>query len=81
MHPVWDATPGNEKLWSNHKVSIHASRVGCDFICFWQFFASKRFQSMHPVWDATPEAGAEYHISLVSIHASRVGCDGLEVNS
>ena len=35
-----------------HDISIHASRVGCDFILH-PLQLDFRFQSTHPVWDAT----------------------------
>ena len=30
-HPVWDATGGDGRLMLTPKISIHASRMGCDF--------------------------------------------------
>ena len=31
MHPVWDATCGGFDFAAGGDVSIHASRVGCDW--------------------------------------------------
>ena len=34
-------------------ISIHAPRVGCDFVCPEEKVATNKFQSTHPVWGAT----------------------------
>ena len=35
------------------KISIHASRMGCDFAAHLVMLVVSEFQSTHPVWDAT----------------------------
>ena len=73
-HPVWDATGDSGDLGRLEEISIHASRMGCDFD-YIPITHIPRFQSTHPVWDATVGGlGAEGDFSI-SIHASRMGCD------
>ena len=52
-HPVWDATLQQASRPSAARISIHASRMGCDFRHAVNLFHRPRFQSTHPVWDAT----------------------------
>ena len=64
-------------------ISIHASRMGCDFDAVVLDEASILFQSTHPVWDATKPALRRRFRFRISIHASRMGCDrtyGLSVH-
>ena len=46
-------------------ISIHASRVGCDFHDRLLPDQSKKFQFMHPVWDAT--ARFRYYLVMYTI--------------
>ena len=57
------------------KISIHASRMGCDDITATLFGVSGKFQSTHPVWDATARHMPTFARPDISIHASRMGCD------
>ena len=74
-HPVWGATHHREHLMRVDGVSIHAPRVGCDFL----LSVIKRyrlvFQFTHPVWGATSYSDGCFFDFEVSIHAPRVGCD------
>ena len=74
-HPVWGATQQRSRSHTLRQVSIHAPRVGCDFL----LSVIKRyrlvFQFTHPVWGATDGADDCRWYAGVSIHAPRVGCD------
>ena len=74
-HPVWGATSKSYIRLDVKDVSIHAPRVGCDFIAWNYFLTEKRFQFTHPVWGATGYGGGQADCLRVSIHAPRVGCD------
>ena len=52
-HPVWDATVADRQIRPTRLISIHASRMGCDFLTGLITAPSTEFQSTHPVWDAT----------------------------
>ena len=56
-------------------ISIHAPRVGSDFIRLVIFALTLVFQSTLPVWGATFNAGKLIPIYCISIHAPRVGSD------
>ena len=55
-HPVWDATGRFRQTYRYRVISIHASRMGCDFIAHRWLHSLEPFQSTHPVWDATGAA-------------------------
>ena len=52
-HPVWGATASTLPFSSGTAISIHAPRVGCDFIIHNVGHSLNGFQSTHPVWGAT----------------------------
>ena len=56
-------------------ISIHASRMGCDFFYLQTARIAAQFQSTHPVWDATVALVIAVAQARISIHASRMGCD------
>ena len=56
-------------------VSIHAPRVGRDYILEYKSGIEELFQSTRPVWGATERAERARTESRVSIHAPRVGRD------
>ena len=56
-------------------ISIHAPRVGSDFIRLVIFALTLVFQSTLPVWGATVKIRAGGLNSVISIHAPRVGSD------
>ena len=76
-HPVWDATGGRRVTLQGGKISIHASRMGCDYNKAMRMIDQILFQSTHPVWDATLQAVGDSPVDFISIHASRMGCDML----
>ena len=61
-------------------ISIHAARVGCDFIEHKVNVADIEFQSTQPEWAATRANLAKIHAIVISIHAARVGCDSIRIN-
>ena len=52
-HPVWGATLGVPRIAVAPRVSIHAPRVGCDYVRGAEPQRQCRFQFTHPVWGAT----------------------------
>ena len=52
-HPVWGATCNDDGYTFTGEISIHAPRVGCDFIVHNICDGLNGFQSTHPVWGAT----------------------------
>ena len=56
-------------------ISIHAPRVGCDWVRRINSYPFFSFQSTHPVWGATYKPLIARPIVKISIHAPRVGCD------
>ena len=60
---------------SHKRISIHASRMGCDTPAGAFGWGMTSFQSTHPVWDATAESVTCQGCHRISIHASRMGCD------
>ena len=56
-------------------ISIHAPRVGSDFINIGVKRCDLQFQSTLPVWGATPAPGEVAGALGISIHAPRVGSD------
>ena len=74
-HPVWDATIALIAWHRIPGISIHASRMGCDFSSAPASVNHLSFQSTHPVWDATFLSDDVVQVSGISIHASRMGCD------
>ena len=57
------------------RISIHASRMGCDLYYDYVDKWFHVFQSTHPVWDATRVEPSWLCRCRISIHASRMGCD------
>ena len=58
------------------RISIHAPRVGCDWLPWYFSVSTPGFQSTHPVWGATCRSWVIIHpLGAISIHAPRVGCD------
>ena len=55
-HPVWGATVPSGQGAFYLEISIHAPRVGCDYIRVSKTGGGALFQSTHPVWGATSEA-------------------------
>ena len=51
--PVWGATEPQSTLWSLFSVSIHAPRVGSDWLWGRRQGRIEGFQSTLPVWGAT----------------------------
>ena len=56
-------------------ISIHAPRVGSDYIPDFQAAKAAKFQSTLPVWGATEGLIVDVWVSRISIHAPRVGSD------
>ena len=56
-------------------ISIHAPRVGSDFVIFRVEWPSSLFQSTLPVWGATNAVPLRKSGLGISIHAPRVGSD------
>ena len=73
--PVWGATPGFAGAALAGDISIHAPRVGSDWISAENCVALKQFQSTLPVWGATGNIGFCCVELPISIHAPRVGSD------
>ena len=73
-HPVWGATITDILAYLSTSVSIHAPRVGCDYVNYIKEFFG--VVSIH-----APRVGCDIvKITIVideqvSIHAPRVGCD------
>ena len=59
-HPVWGATAPAVRLKLATDVSIHAPRVGCDYLRHLALTEDLPFQFTHPVWGAT---GVLYEVS------------------
>ena len=51
--PVWGATKGAAEMATAIRISIHAPRVGSDWLCNIRCAESTIFQSTLPVWGAT----------------------------
>ena len=74
-HPVWDATSGPVATVGGDRISIHASRMGCDTLTFNDptvppYFNPRIPYGMRRPWPPTAATGLS-----ISIHASRMGCD------
>ena len=73
-HPVWDATRSPRIGVHLALISIHASRMGCDWM-----FGLQRFEGIISIHasrmgcDLAAERNPGVH--AISIHASRMGCD------
>ena len=52
---MWGATKTATQTYHNILISIHAPRVGCDYLYWASNTPFRRFQSTHPVWGATAE--------------------------
>ena len=74
--PVWGATIYIKGDEITSIISIHAPRVGSDFLHFPFQFCAFIFQSTLPVWGATKEVLFLAGSYDISIHAPRVGSDG-----
>ena len=74
-HLVWGAT--ELKLWRIwfYFISIHAPRVRCDILLFYNISVCMIFQSTHLVWGATTSSFVSGSQINISIHAPRVRCD------
>ena len=78
--PVWGATAAGLKQADLAAISIHAPRVGRDWMRYGFAPEPALFQSTRPVWGATVELeGEEAKRADISIHAPRVGRDPEEV--
>ena len=73
--PVWAATPLPPKLLHKFCISIHAARVGSDWIIWYICRLVSLFQSTLPVWAATNRQEWLLQLLVISIHAARVGSD------
>ena len=73
--PVWGATFSSPRARANTKISIHAPRVGRDFVGLPSSRLSSTFQSTRPVWGATRANHPASKHYCISIHAPRVGRD------
>ena len=76
--PVWVVTDIYTHITEQHKISIHTTRVGGDFLSFRSICRSDI--SIH-----TTRVGGDMHkkeqwqnITLISIHTTRVGGDALK---
>ena len=73
-HPVWDATSAFRPFSFSMSISIHASRMGCDF-------PQGDCACGPPISIHASRMGCDYGHELadgelaISIHASRMGCD------
>ncbi len=61
--PEWGATATRGDLIGCIVVSIHAPRVGSDFLLFLLFLAYSQFQSTPPEW------GATYRVTIFAVEA------------
>ena len=62
-----------------HRISIHAPRVGGDGGSYQECGQGYGFQSTPPVWGATTAGGSFTAVADISIHAPRVGGDGMQI--
>ena len=63
------------------EISIHAPRVGSDFLKrIHSFNSSIRFLSTLPAWGATRGSGKMVFDWFISIHAPRVGSDHIRTS-
>ena len=61
--------------FKNHRISIHAPRVGSDNSQAHKSASLHPFQSTLPVWGATSKHHHAVVVTRISIHAPRVGSD------
>ena len=61
------------------QISIHAPRVGSDFLMLWNIPFRLQFQSTLPVWGATVPNRLTWNHWKISIHAPRVGSDSFQI--
>ena len=73
--PVWGATLILCIIPHGIEISIHAPRVGSDFIGRMPIISLTLFQSTLPVWGATFSVRNLFLRRIISIHAPRVGSD------
>ena len=73
--PVWGATAVPAAADRKAAISIHAPRVGSDWMGAALTMTEKPFQSTLPVWGATDSITKTLEVKTISIHAPRVGSD------
>ena len=73
-HPVWGATKQFKRMNEMQDVSIHAPRVGCDWISIYSILLRRCFNSRTPC-GVRLTCNRQVTPRYVSIHAPRVGCD------
>ena len=76
-HPAWDVTKILCIQTHGFKISIHTSRMGCDFCTNHRTRVFYLFQSTHPAWDVTDIWKRKWYDNHISIHTSRMGCDNM----
>ena len=78
--PAWGATSTICIERTIVTISIHAPRVGSDYIADKDNKAGATFQSTLPAWGATLQGNILSLYPLISIHAPRVGSDSVVWN-
>ena len=74
-HPVWDATLFDAKSATHEGISIHASRMGCDWFACGFFRLFFYFNPRIPYGMRRDLVTVTQSANPISIHASRMGCD------
>ena len=73
--PAWGATEMEGVFYGKRRISIHAPRMGSDFLKRLRKALSYQFQSTLPAWGATGRSAREVLLTIISIHAPRMGSD------
>ena len=74
-HPVWDATLPRAIMKTRSLISIHASRMGCDWDISAFNHPARNFNPRIPYGMRRQIPPAAMRSIGISIHASRMGCD------
>ena len=67
--------PDQARLDSSARISIHASRMGCDRLGVERGTAYLHFNPRIPYGMRRVEENSRTRVLVISIHASRMGCD------
>ena len=76
-HPVWDATRQFSLANPFKSISIHASRMGCDYCALVPGVRPANFNPRIPYGMRHSWRSSGHTRLPISIHASRMGCDHL----